>query len=195
VPVIEAEELPRTSNSSGFGSFRHLFVRFLGSLWPAGPGPTDKTWAASWLLPGEQPLWVRMSGPDRRHSVAVARRTLSILGGPTEPDRALVAAALLHDVGKVESSLGTAGRAFVTALAMVAGRGRMATPPLSVTGESSLRRRVRLYLVHDTVGAALLSAAGSDRLTVAWAREHHLPRDRWTVPQPAADALKAADGD
>jgi hypothetical protein len=181
--------------SSEFGSLRHLVARFFGALWPVGPRPADEAWARSWFVPGEDALWARMSGPDRRHAVGVARGTLSLLGEPAEPARAVVAAALLHDVGKVESKLGTLARALVTALAIVLGRSRLSTEPASGTHERTLRRRIRLYLVHDTVGADLLSAAGSDMLTVAWAREHHLPRERWSVPQPAADALKAADGD
>lgn len=181
--------------SSGFGSLRHLVARFFGALWPAGPRPADEAWARSWLKPGERELWGRMSGPDRRHAVGVARGTLTLLGDPAAPDRAVVAAALLHDAGKVESRLGTVSRALVTALAIVVGRNRLSTEPPPGTHEGALRRRVRLYLVHDTVGAELLSAAGSDVLTVAWASEHHLPRERWSVPQPAADALKAADGD
>jgi hypothetical protein len=56
-------------------------------------------------------------------------------------------------------------------------------------------RRVGLYLHHDRLGGDLLEMAGSDPLTVAWAREHHLPSDACTVPQPLADALRAADDD
>jgi hypothetical protein len=51
------------------------------------------------------------------------------------------------------------------------------------------------YLRHDSLGAGLLEAAGSDHLTITWAREHHLPDDRWTVPRPLGAALKAADDD
>jgi hypothetical protein len=181
--------------SSEFGSLRHLVTRFFGALWPGGPRPADEAWARSWLGPGEQALWARMSGPDRRHAVGVARGTLSLLGEPATPDRAVVAAALLHDAGKVESKFGTLSRALVTGLTMVVGRKRLSTAPASGSHDGRLRRRIRLYLVHDTVGADLLAAAGSDALTVAWAREHHLPREAWSLPQPAADALKAADGD
>ena len=41
----------------------------------------------------------------------------------------------------------------------------------------------------------MLALAGSDPLTVAWAREHHLPEDEWTVPTAVGEALKAADDD
>ena len=37
--------------------------------------------------------------------------------------------------------------------------------------------------------------AGSDPLTVAWAREHHLPADEWTIDPELAQALHDADDD
>jgi hypothetical protein len=51
------------------------------------------------------------------------------------------------------------------------------------------------YLMHDSIGAQLLEGAGSDSLTVTWAREHHLPESRWTVEHHLGHALKEADGD
>jgi hypothetical protein len=119
-----------------------------------------------------------MSGPDRRHAVAVARRVAA-------RDHASVPAALLHDVGKVASRLGPIRRAGVTVVAMATGRDRAAR------GQGRMAR----YLRHDALGAELLRRAGSDGLTVAWAREHHLPPDRWTVPAAVGAALKAADDD
>jgi hypothetical protein len=41
----------------------------------------------------------------------------------------------------------------------------------------------------------MLDAAGSDGLTIAWARDHHLSADRWTVPADVGAALKLADDD
>ena len=38
-------------------------------------------------------------------------------------------------------------------------------------------------------------AAGSDPLTVAWAREHHLPPEAWTIDPEIAEALHEADDD
>lgn len=162
----------------------HLAQRFLGSLDPRGPSPAEERWAESHLVPGEVELWRRMSGPDRRHAAGVARRTVAALH---QPDRAVVAAALLHDVGKVESGLGTLARSFVTAIALVTGRARLVC-----------RRpggRAGRYLRHDALGASLLREAGSDPLTIAWSREHHLPSSRWTVPAEVGQALKAADDD
>lgn len=153
----------------------HLVRRFAGSLWPGGPSAADEAWAQSFLGDGERSVWARMSGPDRRHAVGVARRV------PVS----LVPAALLHDCGKVESRLGTFGRVVATVYALVAGRDRAAR------GDGRIGR----YLRHDAIGASLLSTAGSSPLTVSWAREHHLPSSSWTVPVDAGAALKAADDD
>jgi HD superfamily phosphodiesterase len=132
---------------------------------------------AELLNEGEQELWARMSGPDRRHAVGVARRV-----GGNEP--AVTLAALLHDVGKVDSDLSTLARVPAT-LAGLVDRDR------ATRGAGRISR----YLRHDAIGADLLAAAGSDPLVVAWAREHHLPPDRWTVDPATGHALKAADDD
>jgi hypothetical protein len=170
-------------------SWRHLTTRFLGSLRPGGPPPADDAWARDALLPGEVALWERMSGADRRHAVGVARRAEAALGIPA--DRPVLAAALLHDVGKVDSGLGPVRRAVATVAGMAGGhdaarRWRTRSGPAG---------RVGRYLCHDDIGADLLATAGSDALTVAWAREHHLPPDRWTVPPAVGAALKDADDD
>lgn len=179
-----------SARSAGFGSLRHLASRFLSALSPLGPSAADEAWALGWLSDGEQALWRRMSGPDRRHAVSVARSTIRLLGGPPQA-RAVVAAALLHDVGKVESGLGTFSRVGVTLAAMGAGRQRL----VEWSGAGGRWARVGSYLTHDQVGAALLAAAGSDQLTVTWAGEHHRGPDGWSVERRLADALKAADGD
>lgn len=162
---------------------QHLVLRFVTSLDPRGPSPEVEAWVRAHLLAGEVQLWERMSGPDRRHSAGVARATVHILG--ERADRPVVAAALLHDVGKVEAALGTFRRVAATILGMVLGRRRI----------ERWDGRVGRYLRHDRLGADLLEQAASDPLTVAWAREHHLPPERWTLDRDIADALKAADDD
>src|ERR687891_541713 len=69
------------------------------------------------MKPGEAALWRRMSAPDRRHAVGVARRVDVALG--PDASRPVLAAALLHDVGKIDSAFGPVRRA----LATVAGEG------------------------------------------------------------------------
>ena len=156
----------------------HLVSRFFGSLRPGGPTAADDAWATAALLPGEVVLWRRMSGADRRHAVGVARRAEAALGD--RATRPVLAAALLHDVGKVDSGLGPVRRALATVAGMAAGH--------SAAERWSERRgavgRTGRYLCHDRLGADMLRAAGSDPLTVAWAGEHHLDPARWTVAMP-----------
>lgn len=160
----------------------HLARRFFGALDPRGPSPSEEGWALSLLVDGEPRLWRRMSGPDRRHAAGVARDVASALGA--DATRPVLAAALLHDVGKIDAGIGTLARVPATLLGLVA-RDRFAA------GEG----RVARYLRHDEIGGRMLAQAGSDPLTSTWAAEHHLPPDRWTLPRPIADALKSADGD
>lgn len=75
-----------------------------------------------------------------------------------------MAGALLHDVGKSASSLGTFGRVVAT-----------------VVGPRSMR--LRRYHDHEAIGAEMAAGAGSDTVTVALIRG----------TGPAADDLRAAD--
>ncbi|MGH9085459.1 MAG: HD domain-containing protein [Acidimicrobiales bacterium] len=169
--------------------FAHLARRFFGSLRPGGPSAADQAWVDDQLLPAERALFARMPGPDRRHAAGVAREVQRALGH--EATRPVLAAALLHDVGKIESGLRTYGRVVATVSGKVAG------PEMAHTWrkQRGYARRVGLYLLHADLGGDLLELAGSDPLTVAWAREHHLPEPEWTVPAPLGRVLKDADDD
>ena len=104
----------------------------------------------------------------------------------------MLAAALLHDVGKTVSGprhlrpgdRHALGRAWAAATRPRRGARPGASPATS-----------GLYLRHPELGADQLALAGSDPLTVAWAREHHLPAERWTVPADLGEILKTADDD
>jgi predicted HD phosphohydrolase len=102
-----------------------------------------------------------MSVADRRHSITVARR-FEAMGGPWSREE--IAGALLHDIGKLESGLGTLARVTAT---VVGPR----TP------------RLRKYHDHEQIGADMLAAAGSSEVTVQLV----LGRGR------AASALRQAD--
>lgn len=170
----------------------HRARRFFASLWPGGPRAADDDWAREHLLPTEVELWERMSGPDRRHAVGVARRAVAALsgsGGDAAVDRPVVAAALLHDVGKTVAGLGTYGRVIATLSGAVSSP---STHLLWVEG-AGFTRKVGLYLTYPQLGADLLQLAGSDPLTVAWAAEHHDPPEEWSVPREVGEALAEAD--
>ena len=162
----------------------HLVRRFVGSLSPVPLKAADDAWATAQLGSGERQLWQRMSRADQKHAVGVARVVAARVG---TDDRAVVAAALLHDVGKVEADLGTFGRAAAT----LVGRRRGAR----WRDSTGVRGRIGRYLHHDAIGARLLQDAGADALTVAWAREHHRPEEAWTVPAAVGRALRDADDD
>jgi hypothetical protein len=169
----------------------HLSRRFFGSLRPGGPSGADAEWAEAQLLDPEVALWRSMSRADRRHACGVAQRVEVALGH--EATRPVLAAALLHDVGKTESGLGTYGRVIATVSGAVVRR-----DPETIKAWTRTRgftRKVGLYLQHPKLGGDLLGMAGSDPLTEAWAREHHLPEDRWSIPVGIGRALRDADDD
>lgn len=122
----------------------HLARRFVTSLSNREPGVADTAWADSQLLESERVLWRRMSAPDRRHAISVARRFQSLDGSWIRDE---MAGALLHDVGKVESGLGVLGRVVAT-----------------IAGPRT--ERFRRYHDHERVGADMLAAAGSPTVTV-----------------------------
>ena len=154
-----------------------------------GRAPSAETWVEARLLPGELALWRRMSGPDRRHAVGVAERVERALGH--EATRPVLAAALLHDVGKIES--GSAP----TAASSPRCPPRSPVPRWPPPGASSAASPAGSASTSSTteIGGDLLELAGSDPLTVAWTREHHRPESDWTLEPAIAAALKAADDD
>lgn len=167
----------------------HLTRRFFGSLSPRPLDDHDDAWARHHLSAAEEELWVRMPVADRKHAAGVAREVARRLGG--DATRPVLAAALLHDVGKIDSGLGTFGRVAATVASAALGHRRVAAWGY----RSGLVGRLGRYAAHATAGGELLDAAGSDPLTAAWAREHHAPEAAWSVPVPVGRALRDADDD
>ncbi|MPY93760.1 MAG: HD domain-containing protein [Acidimicrobiia bacterium] len=159
------------------GELGHLARRFCWTLRATPPTAEDEAWACARLRPGEAALWQAQHPLDRRHTVAVAHRVVAT-AGPGAPPWVL-SAALLHDVGKAEAPMGVLGRTVATVLELVGAR----------TAPGKLGR----YLAYSERGAELLAEVGSDPEVVAWAREHHEPPERWTVPRAWGEALAAAD--
>ncbi|HXH58331.1 HD domain-containing protein [Iamia sp.] len=165
----------------------HLVRRFVGSLSPRTPSAADGVWAETQLLDEEVELWRRMGRADRRHVIGVARRVEAALGN--DATRPVLAAALLHDIGKLESHLSTYGRVVATFSIRVAGPEAAG----AWTQTRGFTRRVGLYAQHEALGAEMLELAGSDPLTVALVREHSQPEPDRTAPAHLAAALCAAD--
>lgn len=192
------------------GGLWHLTTRFFGAVRPGAPAEVDDAWACHQLLPGEQAIWDRMNNPDRRHAIDVARAVVERMEAdglvePGEPvDRPIVAAALLHDSGKVISGFRTPARVVATVLWAVADDGMAdewlgsdtdADTHTDVVPPTGLRSRMAAYRRHPELGGAMLRRAGADPLTAAWAEQHHQPEQKWTVPAAVGRVLKACDDD
>lgn len=121
----------------------HLVSRFLGSFDPRPP--RDLAWVRAVLSESEFELWTRMVRQDQRHSIAVARRFEQWAPQATRAEKA---AALLHDVGKSESRLGTWGRVGATLL-------------------GPRTDRWSAYVRHEEIGLEACRRAGSDPRTLA----------------------------
>lgn len=172
----------------------HRARRFFRTLVAPRPSAEDTAWAESHLSDAERRLFVRMSTADRSHSIEVARTVDANLDrlGLTAADpeaRWVIAAALLHDVGKTVSGLGTYGRVMAT-LSGAAGGAEMA--PLWAE-RRGMTRKIGLYLQYPRLGADLLGMAGSDPRVCAWAAEHHELEDAWSIPVEVGRLLVAAD--
>jgi hypothetical protein len=166
----------------------------LGSLRPGPPRASDVAWVEGVLPPGAVALWSRMPNPDRRHSVAVARRVDHALAGTAYAgDARWLAAALLHDVGKIDSGLRTYGRVAATLAAGAAGRDHAET----WSTRRGFTRRVGLYVQHPRLGADMIRVAGGPEEAAIWAAAHHQPGtwDATGIPREVVAALESADDD
>jgi hypothetical protein len=122
----------------------HLARRFAGSLSRRLPSVEDVAWATEYLLPAELELWRRFDPSDQRHTIAVAKQFQVLRPVAPRPE---MAGALLHDIGKLECSLGTVARVVAT-----------------VVGPRTAR--LRTYHDHESIGAQMLLDAGSDPATI-----------------------------
>lgn len=139
--------------------WRHLSLRWWLAVTAGPPTAAEEVWARDHLSATERSLWDQMSPADRRHAVMVAERFLTLA---PEAGRAEVAAALLHDVGKIDAGLGTWARVLATVWSP---RRIPAIGPLA-----EFRQRVIVYRDHELRGVEMAERAGSDPATLACMR-------------------------
>ena len=139
------------------------------------------------LTPEARALFRRQVVQDQRHALAVYRTLQQ--AGHTDPR--LLAAALLHDVGKAAGRLPSCYRAAIVLM------GRFAPGllvRLSQGGSNPLNRPFIVYARHSEQGARWAQEAGCSPLTVALIRRHE---ERPTHDQSEEDRflaiLQAAD--
>jgi len=150
----------------------HLARRFFESLRARHPDIDDQGFVADHLSGAAAAVFWEQPVADLAHAVRVARRVAQAL--PDRPE--LVRAALLHDVGKRSSGLGTLGRALATGLSWT---------PLR------LPDAMRRYRDHAAIGAAELADIGCEAPAVDFARNHHGMPDH--IDPTAWSTLQAAD--
>jgi HD domain len=124
--------------------FRHLVLRFFGAISGVQPSLEELIEVESLLLDSEFLLWRKLPMMDQRHSIAVLRRFISLRPGATRPE---LRAALLHDIGKIQSNLGVLGRVVAT---LVGRRGE----------------RFTVYHDHEKIGSEMLQNINSDLVTI-----------------------------
>jgi hypothetical protein len=172
----------------------HLVRRFFGALWPAKPDPTDVVWVATMLNERELEVWARLPNHDRRHSIRVAHDVEAMLANTEYAgDPRWAEAALLHDIGKLDSGLGVFGRVLATLAGAAAGHD-MAE---AWSQKRGVTRRFGLYLRHPELGASRIRMCDGSREAALWAEAHQDP-DLWPTtgfPLVVVDALAAADDD
>ncbi len=174
----------------------HLSKRFFGAVRPGSPSPGDEAWAKAQLNDGERLIWARMNNPDRRHAIAVARAVVeefSAVGSEHGDDRRVLAAALLHDSGKILSGMRTPSRVFATVFWAVADDTLADRWLADAVGGP--RQKLAEYRRHPELGGEMLKVAGSDPLTYGWAADHHRPQEKWSVPTDIGTVLKDCDDD
>jgi hypothetical protein len=166
----------------------------------ARPAPEALSQASAYLTPALQQVFERMSAAEKAHSLAVLNRLLH--QGETHPD--LLAAALLHDVGKSIAPLRlwervviVLGRALFSP--QVERWGRQAEPGASGAKEPwlsrVLKRPFRVASRHPEWGARLVEQAGGSPGCVRLVRRHqdllnhppHTEEDRLLAALQAAD--------
>jgi hypothetical protein len=175
-------------------SAAHLVSRFFESLVPRRVSSEERDWVEQTLLPAELALWTRLPRADQRESVGVAYRTQAELAGTEYAgDPRWSAAALLHDVGKLDARFGPVRRAIATLLAITLGP-RVVE---SWVDKSGFRRRCALYVFHDQLGADRVKLAGGRKEAALWADAHHRPAiwDTTGLPPVVMAALAKADGE
>jgi len=120
------------------------------------------------LTPKQRALFLSMPPADQRHGLEVYRALQA--RGEMSPD--LLAAALLHDVGKTAAPLPLWARAAVVLLERFAPH---LLERLGREGAGGWRRSFAVYRCHAAIGAELVAQAGGSPLTAALIRRHHEP--------------------
>jgi len=168
------------------GSIRYRVWQFFRAL-TARVSQGDLETVACMLTPASLALFEAMAIQDQRHGLDVYAALRK--AGHTNPD--LVAAALLHDVGKAVARLPAWQRAIIVLLDHFAPR---LLARLSQEDPTSWPRPFVVYAQHPETGARWAQEAGCSPLTVAliWRHEDRIEDCQIGNCQTEEDQLLAA---
>lgn len=155
------------------GSAGHLIRRFFAVAAARDLDDDELAQIERWLSPAELSLFLAQPTADQRHGYEAGLHAQK-----NRANRAVVAAAALHDIGKRHARLGPIGRSLATVMIIV--------------GAASRWERASAYRDHGPIGAEELERAGADSLVVAFARHHHEGRPAG-IDSQTWDLLEAAD--
>jgi hypothetical protein len=155
----------------------------------AHPGPEDLALADEFLPAALRPVFRRLPRPDQAHGLAVLRRLLA--HGERDPD--LLAAGLLHDLGKARQPLRLTERVAIVLARTVAAQASLRWgqgPP------SGWRRAFVVAARHPAWGAESIRLAGGSPTLVNLILHHQVESSQPDSPSdPLLRALQRADGD
>jgi len=156
----------------------HRVRQFAGALRPRVTAG-DRADAYEWLDPPLRALFETMTVRDQQHGIIVYRRIRDAGAGA---DRALYAAALLHDCGKGAVML------WHRVAHVLLGVAPRAQDRIAAEHGARWRRALWRLLHHPRLGAAMAAEAGADDDVVRMIREQESP-----APDARLALLQAAD--
>lgn len=163
----------------------------------AGPDPADLKRAEIYLNPAQMELFFQMQPGEQTHSL----RVFKLLLDEHEEDRDLLAAALLHDVGKSRYPLSLWERVYIVILKSLFPIQTRVWGQDTRAGDAELSRFSwqRPFIIaeqHPRWGAEMASAAGATPLTASLILRHQMTvsadtsahEDRLLIKLQAADS-------
>ena len=153
------------------------------------PGEGDGEFASRYLPPSAVELFQAMPRYDQQHAINVCHT----LGRQGHVERDLLAAALLHDTGKIVAQGARVRLWHRVAVVLIRVFWPSLLGRLAKDERGSWRRPFYVQVHHAAIGAEAAQQAGCSEITVGLIRHHEDAPDQ--VLDPLLAALQAADSE